>query len=86
MCIRDSSIIISLIRNPGDDFVAGADYHVPTDPEPLLKLIAEIVRGSGGHTILDDTTKKIGVRSTDRLVDPISGFHKLAPLSPLPRI
>ena len=38
------SIIISLIRNSGDDFVAGVDYHLETDPEPLLKLIAEIFK------------------------------------------
>lgn len=49
------SIIISLIRHSGDDFVAGPDYHFPMDPEPLLKLIAEIVKGkrrahhSGSH-------------------------------------
>ena len=53
------AIIISLIRHSGDDFVAGADYHFQTDPEPLLKLIAEIVKESGGHTILDHTSEKI---------------------------
>jgi DNA-binding response OmpR family regulator len=35
--------IISLRRNRGEQLVAGADFHIEPDPEPLLKLIREIV-------------------------------------------
>jgi hypothetical protein len=37
--------VISLRRNAGEQIVDGADYHVETDPEPLLKLVARILRG-----------------------------------------
>ena len=45
---RDScpNPIISLRRNAGQQPLAGADYDIEPDPEPLLKLIAQIV----GHT------------------------------------
>jgi len=38
--------IISLRRNAGDQLVDGADYHIETDPEPLLQLIANILSGT----------------------------------------
>ncbi len=37
--------IISLQRVAGEPLVDGADYHIETDPEPLLQLIARIVGG-----------------------------------------
>ncbi|MCU1271861.1 MAG: response regulator receiver protein [Acidobacteriaceae bacterium] len=36
--------IISLRRTVGDQKVDGADYHIETDPEPLLKLVADVIR------------------------------------------
>jgi DNA-binding NtrC family response regulator len=38
--------IISLRRNAGDQFVDAADFHIEPDPEPLVKLIADVVSGS----------------------------------------
>jgi CheY-like chemotaxis protein len=40
-----SAPIISLRSHAGEGFVTGADYHMEADPEPLLKLVAEILRG-----------------------------------------
>jgi DNA-binding response OmpR family regulator len=37
-----SGKIVSLRRNAGEQLVDGADYHVEADPEPLLKVVAEI--------------------------------------------
>ncbi|HKW17101.1 MAG TPA: response regulator [Terriglobales bacterium] len=39
-----SGRIISLRSNAGEPLVEGADYHVEADPEPLLKLVAEVTR------------------------------------------
>ena len=36
--------IISLRRTTGEQKVDGAEYHIEADPEPLLKLVADIVR------------------------------------------
>lgn len=36
--------IISLRRSIGEERVDGADYHIEPDPEPLLKLVADLVR------------------------------------------
>lgn len=36
--------IISLTRGASEQLVDGADYHLDPDPEPLLKLIAEITQ------------------------------------------
>jgi DNA-binding response OmpR family regulator len=36
--------IISLRRTAGEQKVDGADYHIETDPEPLLKLVADVIR------------------------------------------
>jgi DNA-binding response OmpR family regulator len=38
-----SAPIISLRRNPGQEMVRGANFHIEPDPEPLLKVIEEIV-------------------------------------------
>ena len=35
--------IISLRRSIGEERVDGADYHIEPDPEPLLKLVADLV-------------------------------------------
>jgi len=35
--------IISLRRNPGEQIVDGADYHIEPDPEPLLDLVNRIL-------------------------------------------
>jgi DNA-binding response OmpR family regulator len=35
--------IISLRRSAGDELVVHADYHIEPDPEPLLKLISDLV-------------------------------------------
>ena len=35
---------VSLRRNTGERVLEGADFHIEPDPEPLLKLIEEIVR------------------------------------------
>ncbi len=35
--------IISLRRNAGEQLVVHADYHIEPDPEPLLKLVANLV-------------------------------------------
>jgi CheY-like chemotaxis protein len=37
--------IIALRSHAGEEVVADADYHIQADPEPLLNLIAEILRG-----------------------------------------
>jgi CheY-like chemotaxis protein len=37
--------VIALRSHAGEEVVAGADYHIHADPEPLLNLIAEILRG-----------------------------------------
>jgi DNA-binding NtrC family response regulator len=36
--------IISLRRTVGEQKVDGADYHIEPDPEPLLKLVADVLR------------------------------------------
>jgi DNA-binding response OmpR family regulator len=36
--------IISLTRGASEQRVDGANYHIDPDPEPLLKLVAEIIR------------------------------------------
>jgi DNA-binding response OmpR family regulator len=38
--------IISLRRNAGEDFLDAADFHIEPDPEPLVKLIADVISGS----------------------------------------
>jgi hypothetical protein len=35
--------IISLRRGASEQMVDGADFHIEPDPEPLLKLLADIV-------------------------------------------
>jgi DNA-binding response OmpR family regulator len=37
--------VISLRRYAGDEFISGADYHVEPEPESLLRLIHEALRG-----------------------------------------
>ena len=37
--------IISLRRSTGEQPVDGADYHIEPDPEPLMQLVAQIMRG-----------------------------------------
>jgi DNA-binding response OmpR family regulator len=37
--------IISLRRNPGEQLVDGADYHLEPDPEPLLNLVERVLSG-----------------------------------------
>jgi DNA-binding NtrC family response regulator len=39
-----SAPIISLLRHPAEGIVDTADYHIEPDPEPLLKVIADLVR------------------------------------------
>jgi hypothetical protein len=39
-----SAPIISLQRHPAEGIVDAADYNIEADPEPLLKLIADLVR------------------------------------------
>jgi DNA-binding response OmpR family regulator len=39
--------IISLRRGASEQMVDGADFHIETDPEPLLKLVADVVRKKG---------------------------------------
>jgi DNA-binding response OmpR family regulator len=39
-----SAPIISLRRHPAEANVHAADYHIEADPEPLLKVIADLVR------------------------------------------
>jgi len=39
-----SAPIISLRRTAGEAKVDGADYHIEPDPEPLLKLVADVIR------------------------------------------
>lgn len=36
--------IVSLTRGASEQRVDGADYHIDPDPEPLLKLVAEITQ------------------------------------------
>lgn len=36
--------VISLRRNPAEQLVLGADYHIEPDPEPLLELVARILK------------------------------------------
>jgi DNA-binding NtrC family response regulator len=38
--------VISLRRNAGEEIVEGADYHIQAEPERLLKLVAEVIRGN----------------------------------------
>lgn len=38
--------IISLTRGASEQRVDGANYHIDPDPEPLLKLLAEITRNA----------------------------------------
>lgn len=42
--------IICLRSNAGEQLVDGADYHVEADPEPMLKLVADIVRRKAPRT------------------------------------
>jgi CheY-like chemotaxis protein len=51
--------IISLRTHPGDDVVADADYYLHPDPEPLLKLVAEIFekKRHRGHTLLQQIAR-----------------------------
>ena len=37
--------IIALRSHAGEEVVKGADYHIQADPEPLLNLIGEMLRG-----------------------------------------
>jgi DNA-binding response OmpR family regulator len=44
-----ASPIVSLCRNNGERVIEGADFHIEPDPEPLLKLINEIVQKRFGR-------------------------------------
>jgi DNA-binding response OmpR family regulator len=43
-----SAPIISLHRHPAEGMVDAADYHIEPDPEPLLELMADLVRQKSG--------------------------------------
>ena len=47
---RTPGAIICLRSNAGEPLLDGADYHVEADPEPMLKLVAEIVRRKAPET------------------------------------
>ena len=36
--------VISLRRNSGEELVKGADYHIEPDPQPLLDIVAHLLR------------------------------------------
>jgi CheY-like chemotaxis protein len=36
--------VISLRRNPAEELVKGADYHIEPDPDPLLQLITNLLQ------------------------------------------
>jgi|SRR5581483_1397915 DNA-binding response OmpR family regulator len=39
-----SAPVISLRRNPGEELVDGADFHIEPDPQPLLDLVAKLAK------------------------------------------
>ncbi|HET7442791.1 MAG TPA: hypothetical protein VFJ47_15930, partial [Terriglobales bacterium] len=51
--------IIALRRNPGEQLVSEADYHIEPDPEPLLKLIAGIARNRGEESGFPSSSQQV---------------------------